>query len=113
VAVKKSLHPCFLLENPKSTSENSRNSMTSNLLSSKRFTPTAPDKGSFPLDHEGSCKLYMLRYMSCLTENRDDNSKCRDQAKKYLECRMENNLMAKEDWSKLGFSEANKEAPKN
>jgi cytochrome c oxidase assembly protein subunit 19 len=51
--------------------------------------------------------------MSCLTENRDDNSKCRDQAKKYLECRMENNLMAKEDWSKLGFSEANKEAPKN
>jgi len=74
----------------------------------KRFIPTPPDKGSFPLDHEGSCKRLMLQYMSCLREYRDDNSKCRDQTKAYLQCRMDHNLMAKEEWSKLGFSDVSK-----
>lgn len=71
----------------------------------KIFTPTPPQKGSFPLDHENVCKKLMLKYMSCLRETRDDNSKCRLEAKDYLQCRMDNNLMVKEDWSKLGFTE--------
>lgn len=41
--------------------------------------------------------------MTCLRKNNDNNSKCREQAKSYLECRMDNQLMAREDWSKLGF----------
>lgn len=74
----------------------------------KTFIPTPPDKGSFPLDHEGVCKQTMTKYMKCLFNNNSDNSMCRTEAKQYLGCRMENNLMAKEEWKKLGFSEDEK-----
>ena len=79
--------------------------MASNVFGAKQFKPTAPDKGSFPLDHEGECKVAYLKYMVCLSENNHKNSECREQSKKYLECRMEKNLMAQEDLSKLGFSD--------
>lgn len=76
----------------------------------KQFIPTPPEKGSFPLDHEGMCRLSMTKYMKCLFNNDNNNSMCRDEAKDYLACRMNNNLMAKEEWSKLGFrSEDSKE----
>ena len=76
-------------------------------LNKKIFRPTAPDRGSFPLDHENVCKKLMLDYMVCLSDNKQDNSKCRTEAKEYLNCRMENDLMAKEEWSYLGFEEKN------
>ncbi|KAG4065252.1 hypothetical protein HA402_012694 [Bradysia odoriphaga] len=79
--------------------------MSSMTFGQKKFIPTAPDKGSFPLDHENACKRQMLKYMACLSEHTDNNSKCRDEAKSYLQCRMENNLMAQEEWTKLGFKE--------
>lgn len=79
--------------------------MSSTTFGQKRFIPTPPDKGSFPLDHENACKLQMIKYMSCLRNNRSDNSECRIQAKDYLRCRMDNNLMAKEEWKSLGFSD--------
>ena len=31
--------------------------MASNVFGAKVFRPTAPDKGSFPLDHDGECKV--------------------------------------------------------
>ncbi|XP_063535944.1 cytochrome c oxidase assembly protein COX19 [Cydia strobilella] len=71
----------------------------------KQFIPTPPDKGSFPLDHEGACKKTMVKYMKCLYNNNSNNTLCRDEAKDYLACRMDNGLMAKEDWSKLGFKD--------
>lgn len=77
--------------------------MSSHTFNQKKFTPTPPDKGSFPLDHENVCKRVMLYYMSCLRQHSDDNSKCRQQAQDYLRCRMDNQLMAREEWSKLGF----------
>lgn len=77
--------------------------MSSMTFSQKVFKPTPPEKGSFPLDHDGVCKKIMLIYMRCLHTNRNDNSACREEAKEYLGCRMENNLMTKEEWSKLGF----------
>ncbi|KAJ8944309.1 hypothetical protein NQ314_009499 [Rhamnusium bicolor] len=43
--------------------------------------------------------------MRCLHTNKNDNSACREEAKEYLACRMENNLMAKEEWSKLDSDE--------
>ena len=46
-----------------------------------------------------------LKYMVCLSENSHKNSACREQSKSYLECRMEKNLMAREDLGKLGFSD--------
>nr|CAD7590933.1 unnamed protein product [Timema genevievae] len=79
--------------------------MSTMTFGQKSFTPTPPDKGSFPLDHEGHCKKEMLRYMLCMRANRNDNSSCRLQTKAYLSCRMDNNLMAKEDWSKLGLAD--------
>ena len=79
--------------------------MASNVFGAKQFKPTAPDKGSFPLDHDGECKVAYLKYMVCLSENGNKNSECRQQSMNYLQCRMDNNLMAKEEWSKLGFSD--------
>jgi len=84
--------------------------MASNVFGAKQFKPTAPDKGSFPLDHEGECRVPYLQYMVCLSENNHKNSECRQQSKDYLQCRMDRGLMAKEDWSKLGFREAKAEA---
>jgi len=43
--------------------------------------------------------------MFCLSVNNGDNSKCRQQAKDYLDCRMQNDLMAKEEWEKLGLAD--------
>ena len=71
----------------------------------KSFKPTPPDKGSFPLDHDGECKKFFLKYMMCLTQNESNNSSCREQSKDYLECRMEKGLMAKEGWDALGLSD--------
>ena len=79
--------------------------MASNTFGQKTFNPTAPERGSFPLDHDGECKKDMLRYMICLRENKNDGSLCRVAAKNYLECRMNNQLMVKEDWKKLGFGD--------
>ena len=70
-----------------------------------RFIPTPPDKGSFPLDHDGVCKDLMSKYMLCLGSNRQDNSKCREEIKLYLDCRMKNSLMAQEEWKSLGLDD--------
>lgn len=77
--------------------------MSSTTFGQKRFIPTPPDKGSFPLDHENLCKQQMRQYMSCLRKNEVENTQCREFAKEYLKCRMDNNLMAKEDWKSLGY----------
>ncbi|KYN41325.1 Cytochrome c oxidase assembly protein COX19 [Trachymyrmex septentrionalis] len=79
--------------------------MSSYTFSQRQFTPTPPERGSFPLDHEGHCKSIMIRYMRCLSENRHQNAMCRDIAKEYLGCRMDHDLMTREDWSKLGFTD--------
>lgn len=79
------------------------NIMASHTFNQKTFTPTPPDKGSFPLDHENVCKRVMLQYMGCLRRHGDDNARCRPEAQAYLQCRMDHQLMAREEWSKLGF----------
>jgi cytochrome c oxidase assembly protein subunit 19 len=83
--------------------------MASNVFGAKKFVPTAPDKGSFPLDHEGECKQFYLKFMICLAEHDSRQSACREESKAYLGCRMDRQLMAKEDWSKLGFSDLDKD----
>lgn len=74
-------------------------------LNKRIFIPTAPIKGSFPLDHEHVCKEKMIEYMLCVSKNKSQNELCREQAKTYFNCRMENNLMRKEDWVKLGYGD--------
>lgn len=68
-----------------------------------RLTKSPPDKGSFPIDHEQECKQVMVDFLKCLKQNRFNNEKCRAFSKEYLKCRMDNGLMAKEDWKNLGF----------
>jgi hypothetical protein len=69
------------------------------------FSATPPDRGSFPLDHEGrtlhldghktltrhslgECKAFMTTYLQCLSKNKNDSTPCRPLNKEYLECRM-------------------------
>lgn len=72
---------------------------------SARITKLPPDKGSFPIDHENECRDLMVDFLKCLKQNQFNNEKCRIFSKEYLKCRMDNGLMAKEDWKNLGFED--------
>ena len=63
-----------------------------------------PARGSFPLDHHGVCKARMREFLACLRTHGDAHAACRDLSKRYLQCRMESNLMAPEDLESMGFS---------
>ncbi|PWN38655.1 hypothetical protein IE81DRAFT_274504, partial [Ceraceosorus guamensis] len=65
----------------------------------------APDRGSFPLDHEGECTLAMREYMKCMRSNSNDNGACRELSKAYLMCRMDKGLMERDSMTNLGFRE--------
>ncbi|KAJ6963556.1 hypothetical protein NC652_002005 [Populus alba x Populus x berolinensis] len=65
--------------------------------------PVPPEKGIFPLDHMHECDMEKKDYLNCLKSSGHQSEKCRLFSKKYLECRMEKNLMAKQDMSELGF----------
>ena len=73
----------------------------------KRGKP--PDKGSFPIDHFGECKDVHDEYVACLKLNEYDNMSCRFLSKKYLKCRMDNQLMHPEKFERLGFTEKDNE----
>ncbi|CAK9437043.1 uncharacterized protein LODBEIA_P14990 [Lodderomyces beijingensis] len=71
----------------------------------RTWTPTPPERGSFPLDHDGECKDQMLKYLKCMkfTENKNAPN-CRILAKSYLKCRMDNQLMEQSEWDTLGLT---------
>lgn len=72
--------------------------------------PTPPERGSFPLDHDAECAHAMKAYLRCIRGHRGVNDdECRELSKSYLGCRMERNLMAKEEWGRLGFGDLKKE----
>ncbi|KAF2706919.1 hypothetical protein K504DRAFT_493248 [Pleomassaria siparia CBS 279.74] len=65
-----------------------------------------PERGSFPLDHDGECKSIMASYLRCLRSHRGTNDpECRNLSKSYLSCRMDRNLMAPDSFKNLGFSD--------
>ncbi|KAF8845301.1 hypothetical protein BDN67DRAFT_446769 [Paxillus ammoniavirescens] len=68
------------------------------------FKTTPPDRGSFPLDHDGECKDQMMQYMDCLKKNSSTSTPCRIFSKQYLECRMAKGLMERDDFKNLGLS---------
>eukprot|EP01116_Phalansterium_solitarium_P011585 TRINITY_DN2730_c0_g1_i1.p1 TRINITY_DN2730_c0_g1~~TRINITY_DN2730_c0_g1_i1.p1 ORF type:complete len:120 (-),score=10.94 TRINITY_DN2730_c0_g1_i1:80-439(-) len=68
----------------------------------KQPPPRPPEKGSFPLDHDGECVDVARRYMECVRENRVAGL-CKELSKSYITCRMDKGLMAREDLSQLGF----------
>ncbi|KAF1953280.1 hypothetical protein CC80DRAFT_144015 [Byssothecium circinans] len=74
--------------------------------------PTPPERGSFPLDHDGECKHIMASYLRCLKSHRGTNDpECRNLSKSYLSCRMDRNLMAPDSFKNLGFGDAADAAP--
>jgi len=72
-----------------------------------------PQKGSFPLDHYAECKHIMTRYLACLKAAGGSNDQCREEAKGYLACRMQHNLMAQESMKNLGFADDKEGDAKN
>ncbi|XP_022092651.1 cytochrome c oxidase assembly protein COX19-like [Acanthaster planci] len=79
----------------------------------KSFKPRPPDKGSFPLDHEGECKIFKEKFMECLRKHHSDNNKCRQQSMEYLRCRMDRDLMTKEPLRKLGYGDIDSTKERN
>lgn len=76
----------------------------------KALSPTPPERGSFPLDHDGECTKHMQAYLSCMKIVKGENApNCRLLAKDYLKCRMDNELMDKDEWSHLGLPADKKE----
>ncbi|KAH6649953.1 hypothetical protein F5144DRAFT_478327 [Chaetomium tenue] len=74
--------------------------------------PTPPQRGSFPLDHDGECKHVMMSYLDCMKKVKGMNdNECRMLAKSYLGCRMDHNLMARDDFKNLGFKTKSQETP--
>ncbi|KAI1320448.1 Cytochrome c oxidase assembly protein cox19 [Mortierella claussenii] len=69
------------------------------------FSAAPPDRGSFPLDHDGECSTFMKDYLTCLKENQNNNGKCRHLSKKYLSCRMDKGLMGQDAFKNLGFQD--------
>jgi len=86
--------------------------MASNVFGAKKFNPTPPEKGSFPLDKDGECKIFYAKYMLCLLDKKNNASECRQESKDYLECRMEKGLMTKEGWNNLGYADLDKQDKK-
>ncbi|ORY30330.1 hypothetical protein BCR39DRAFT_529212 [Naematelia encephala] len=69
------------------------------------FKPTPPQRGSFPLDHDGDCKDAMMVYLKCIKANNGNNGACRPESRLYLECRMDHDLMTRDDMSNLGLGD--------
>eukprot|EP00741_Cyanophora_paradoxa_P008622 tig00001355_g8346.t1 len=65
--------------------------------------PSPPERGSFPLDHLQECAALTKAFLQCLQRNNGVQVRCREEAKKYFQCRMDNGLMAKEEFESLGF----------
>ncbi|KAI0004119.1 hypothetical protein BJV74DRAFT_763497 [Russula compacta] len=76
------------------------------------FQATPPNRGSFPLDHYGECKAFMTRYLQCLKSNSSTSSECPHLNRDYLNCRMQNGLMEKDEWKNLGLANLNKSEEK-
>ncbi|RYN17780.1 hypothetical protein AA0112_g11905 [Alternaria arborescens] len=75
-------------------------------LGQKVIRPNPPERGSFPLDHDGECKEIMLSYLRCIKSHRGTNDpECRNLSKSYLSCRMDRNLMAPDSFRNLGFGD--------
>lgn len=68
-----------------------------NFSSQQKQIVKPPQRGIFPLDHDGDCKARMKEYLGCLESEKSSHYKCRELSRAYLQCRMDANLMAKED----------------
>lgn len=68
-----------------------------------RNSNAAPERGSFPLDHDGECSALVARYLACLKQQRGRQTECRALAKDFLQCRMQHGLMTTDDFGSTIF----------
>lgn len=60
----------------------------------------------------GECKQAMSSYLACIKKVKGVNEgQCRDLAKAYLSCRMDRNLMARDDFKNLGYQDPSEDTP--
>ena len=78
--------------------------MSSRSMGSGMQVVKPPQRGIFPLDHMAECRNAMEEYVLCLQHNNDYHYKCQDLSKQYLQCRMDHQLMSKENLNQLGYS---------
>lgn len=71
----------------------------------RSIQPRGPELGSFPLDHYRECQNEVSSYYKCLEGNKFLAPMCREQAKAYLQCRMDRGLMNKIDVKTFGIPE--------
>lgn len=71
---------------------------------------TPPIRGAFPLDHDGECRAVVLQYLACLRHHQHEQGPCRALAQRYLACRMARGLMHADEWPRLGFPSAARDA---
>jgi cytochrome c oxidase assembly protein subunit 19 len=77
--------------------------MSSRNFSAQKQLVRPPQRGIFPLDHDAECREPMQEYLACLNVNEEVHHKCRELSKHYLQCRMDRNLMAKDDLNKVSY----------
>eukprot|EP00197_Chlamydomonas_leiostraca_P014722 CAMPEP_0202868370 /NCGR_PEP_ID=MMETSP1391-20130828/10842_1 /ASSEMBLY_ACC=CAM_ASM_000867 /TAXON_ID=1034604 /ORGANISM="Chlamydomonas leiostraca, Strain SAG 11-49" /LENGTH=78 /DNA_ID=CAMNT_0049548535 /DNA_START=11 /DNA_END=247 /DNA_ORIENTATION=- len=70
-----------------------------------RSQAKAPEKGVFPLDHFQECKKIADAYLVCVNQHDGNTGPCQELSKQYLKCRMDKNLMAKQDLQELGLKD--------
>jgi cytochrome c oxidase assembly protein subunit 19 len=68
---------------------------------------TAPQRGSFPIDHLHECDGTIFDYYTCLKKNKYFAQKCRVEVKAYLDCRLEKGLMTKDDYRAANLPDPN------
>ena len=85
-------------------------SSTTALGGGRPVPPKPPERGSFPLDHEGACGEFARAVLRCLQERRGVSAACRAEQKAYLRCRMERGLMAPDSLENMGYDEQNEAA---
>ena len=69
----------------------------------KTAVPSGPQLGSFPLDHYNECQQFTSEYFKCLQQNKFITPMCREEAKSYLQCRMDKGLMQPMDMEKFNM----------
>ena len=73
-------------------------------FSTKKQVVKPPQRGIFPLDHDSECKDTMEDYLECMSAANDTHHKCREFSRAYLQCRMNHELMSKENLDHVSFS---------
>mmetsp|Transcript_9837 Transcript_9837/g.12986 ORF Transcript_9837/g.12986 Transcript_9837/m.12986 type:complete len:123 (-) Transcript_9837:235-603(-) len=79
--------------------------MSSRSMGASQQVVKPPQRGIFPLDHFADCKQSMEHYLGCLKDHKDRHNECSEFSRGYLECRMENGLMSRENLDEMGYAE--------